>query len=118
MLTMRIKRFIKKTRRNPNLNGNEAVGLDMTKVECYNCHRKGHFARDFRAPRNQRNRNGDNAKRIVPVETSANALVVQDGIGGYDWSFQDEDGPTNFALMAHLSSGSSSSSSSDSEVIK
>ncbi|GJW14552.1 putative ribonuclease H-like domain-containing protein [Tanacetum coccineum] len=31
MLTMRIKRFIKKTRRNLNLNGKEAVGLDMTK---------------------------------------------------------------------------------------
>ncbi|GJS55679.1 hypothetical protein Tco_0629041 [Tanacetum coccineum] len=53
---------------------------------------------------------------IVPVETPANALVVQDGIGGYDWSFQAEEGPTDFALMAHLSSGSSSSSSSDSEV--
>ncbi|GKD70376.1 hypothetical protein Tco_1324466, partial [Tanacetum coccineum] len=34
--------------------------------------------------------NGDNARRVVPVETSANALVVQDGICGYDWSFQNE----------------------------
>ncbi|GJS40263.1 putative reverse transcriptase domain-containing protein [Tanacetum coccineum] len=56
------------------------------------------------------------ARRIVPVETPANALVVQDGIGGYDWSFQAEEGPTDFALMAYLSSGSSSSSSLDSEV--
>ncbi|GKC04203.1 hypothetical protein Tco_0995813 [Tanacetum coccineum] len=39
------------------------------------------------APRNQGNRNGDAPRRIVPVETPANALVVQDGIGGYDWSF-------------------------------
>ncbi|GJY99336.1 hypothetical protein Tco_0516766 [Tanacetum coccineum] len=38
------------------------------------------------------------------------------GIGGYDWSFKAQEGPTNFALMAHLSLGSSSSSSSDSEV--
>ncbi|GJR74925.1 ribonuclease H-like domain-containing protein [Tanacetum coccineum] len=116
MLTMRIKRFMKKTRRNLNLNGKEAVGLDMTKVECYNYHKKGYFARDYRAPRNQGNRNGDNARRVVPVETSANALVVQDGIGGYDWSFQDEDGPTNFALMAYTSQGSSSSSSSNTKV--
>ncbi|GKB21360.1 hypothetical protein Tco_0855283 [Tanacetum coccineum] len=78
--------------------------------------RRGHFARECRAPRNQGNRNGDVSRRIVPVETPANALVVQDGIGGYDWSFQAEEGPTDFALMAHLSSGSSSSSSSDSEV--
>ncbi|GJX74895.1 putative ribonuclease H-like domain-containing protein [Tanacetum coccineum] len=81
MLTLRIKRFIKKTRRNLNLNGKEAVGLDMIKVECYNYHRKGHFARDCRAPRNTGNRNGDVSRRIVLVYTPANALVVQDGIG-------------------------------------
>ncbi|GJS44001.1 hypothetical protein Tco_0569044 [Tanacetum coccineum] len=74
------------------------------------------LARECRAPRNQENRNRDVPRRIVPVETPANALVVQDGIGGYDWSFQAEEGPTDFALMAYLSSGSSSSSSSDSEV--
>ncbi|GKD81422.1 hypothetical protein Tco_1348261, partial [Tanacetum coccineum] len=51
-------------------------------------------------------------KRVVPVETSANTLVVQDGIGGYDWSFQAKEGPTNFALMTY----SSSSSSLDTEV--
>ncbi|GJZ76036.1 hypothetical protein Tco_0640501 [Tanacetum coccineum] len=67
------------------------------------------------APRNQGNRNGDAPRRIVPVETPKNALVVQDGIGGYDWSFQAEEGPTDFALMAHFSSGSSSSSSSNSK---
>ncbi|GJY71197.1 putative ribonuclease H-like domain-containing protein [Tanacetum coccineum] len=33
------------------------------------------------APRNRGNRNGDVPRRIVPVETPANALVVQDGIG-------------------------------------
>ncbi|GKE17759.1 ribonuclease H-like domain-containing protein, partial [Tanacetum coccineum] len=68
---------------------------------------------DLEAPRNQGNRNGDAPRRIVPVEIPANALVVQDGIGGYDWSYQAEEEPTYFALMAHLSSGSSSSSSSN-----
>nr|GFC17426.1 hypothetical protein [Tanacetum cinerariifolium] len=53
------------------------------------------------------NRNGDNTRRVVPVETPANALVVTDGMV-YDWSYQAEEGTTNFALMAHSSSGSSS----------
>ncbi|GJZ74357.1 hypothetical protein Tco_0638503 [Tanacetum coccineum] len=57
-----------------------------------------------RAPRNQGNRNGD--ARVVPVETPTNALVVQDGIGGYDWSFQAKEGITNFALNGLTSQGS------------
>ncbi|GJS03330.1 ribonuclease H-like domain-containing protein [Tanacetum coccineum] len=58
------------------------------------------------APRNQGNRNGDGPRRNAPVDTSTtNALVVQDGIGGYDWSFQAEESITNFALMAYTSQG-------------
>ncbi|GJW73749.1 ribonuclease H-like domain-containing protein [Tanacetum coccineum] len=114
MLTIRVKRFINKIGRNPKFNGKETVGFVKTKVQCYNRHKRGHFARECRAPRNQGNRNGDNTRRVVPVETPANALVVTDGMG-YDWNYQAEEGPTYFALMAHTSSGSSSSSSSDTE---
>ncbi|GJV16978.1 hypothetical protein Tco_1362301 [Tanacetum coccineum] len=48
----------------------------------------------------------------IEVETpTQNALIAQDGIGGYDWSYQvEEEQPTNHALMAFTSSGSSSSS--------
>ncbi|GKB51237.1 hypothetical protein Tco_0901990 [Tanacetum coccineum] len=110
LLTIRVKRFIKKTGRNLNFNGKEIVVFNKTKVECYNCHWRSHFAREYRAPKNQGNRNRDNTRRIVPVETSTNALVVTDGMG-YVWIYQAEEGPTDFALMAHSSSSSSSSSS-------
>nr|GEU34991.1 hypothetical protein [Tanacetum cinerariifolium] len=48
MLTMRVKRFIKYTGRKLDLNGKETVGFDKTKVKCYNCHRKGHFAKEYK----------------------------------------------------------------------
>nr|GEZ60393.1 hypothetical protein [Tanacetum cinerariifolium] len=84
MITMRVKKFMKKTGRNLNFNDKEPFSFDKTIVKCYNCHRRRHFARDCRAPRNQGNRSGDNERRIVSVETPTSALVVQDGLGGYD----------------------------------
>nr|GEV46517.1 hypothetical protein [Tanacetum cinerariifolium] len=102
MLIMRVKRFIKKIGRKLDLNGKETVGFNKTKVECNNCHRRGHFSRECRAPRNQGNRNKDAPTRNAPMDTSTtNALVVQDRIVGYDLSFQDEEELTNFALMAY-----------------
>ncbi|GJR03544.1 putative ribonuclease H-like domain-containing protein [Tanacetum coccineum] len=94
------------------------VSLDKTKIECYNCHRKGHFARECRSGRNQGRRSyGDNGRSNAPTnESSSQALVAQDGLGGYDWSNDFEVEPVNYALMAI--SSSSSSSSSDSEVQK
>nr|GEV03938.1 ribonuclease H-like domain-containing protein [Tanacetum cinerariifolium] len=74
-------------------------------VECYNFHKRGHFAKECRAPRAQDNRKRESTKRTVPVETPASSTLVScDGLGGYDWSEQAEDGPTNFALMAHSTS--------------
>ncbi|GJY31836.1 retrovirus-related pol polyprotein from transposon TNT 1-94, partial [Tanacetum coccineum] len=95
MLTMRAKRFLNKTGRKINAHGSETIRFNKSKVECYNCYKNGHFTRECRAPRENRNR--EPIRRNVTVETTeTKALVDQDGLG-YDWS-------------------SSSSSSSDSEV--
>ncbi|GKC25631.1 ribonuclease H-like domain-containing protein [Tanacetum coccineum] len=108
MLTMRARRFLKNTRRKLTVIGNETIKFDKSKVECYNCHKNGNFARECRALRNQENRNRENTRRVMPVETTtSNALVSYDG-SGYDWSDQAEEGLTNFALMAYSSTSSNS----------
>nr|GEU94572.1 hypothetical protein [Tanacetum cinerariifolium] len=69
MLTMRARRFFRNTRRKSNLNGNGSISFDKTKVKCYNCHKRSHFARECRAPRGQDNRSRDVTRKTVPVET-------------------------------------------------
>nr|GEW30251.1 hypothetical protein [Tanacetum cinerariifolium] len=115
VLIMRVRRFLKSTGRKFSVNGNETIGFDKSKVECYNCHKRGHFARKCRAPRNQENKNRESTRRTVLVEIpTSSALVSCDGLGGYDWSDQVEDGPTNIALMSYSFTSSNFEVSTDS----
>ncbi|GJT58503.1 putative ribonuclease H-like domain-containing protein [Tanacetum coccineum] len=54
-----------------------------SKVECFNCHKMGYFAREYRGSRNQdnRNKNQDSSRRTINVEeTSSKAMVAIDGV--------------------------------------
>nr|GEX89664.1 putative ribonuclease H-like domain-containing protein [Tanacetum cinerariifolium] len=79
MLTVRARRFLQRTGRNLGANGPTSMGFDMLKVECYNCHKKGYFARECRSPKDTRRNDQAEPQRNVPVETStSNALVSYD----------------------------------------
>nr|GEX60431.1 hypothetical protein [Tanacetum cinerariifolium] len=77
MLTMRARRFLQKTGRNLGDNRVTTIGFDMSKVECYNCHKKGHFARECRSPKDTRRpAASEPQRRHVPVSTSKPAQVI------------------------------------------
>ncbi|GJR32062.1 putative ribonuclease H-like domain-containing protein [Tanacetum coccineum] len=100
---MRTRRFFQKIGRKITINGSDITGYDKSKVECFNCHKLGHFSRECRGPRNQdsRNWNQDSSRRTVNVEeTSSKAMLAIDG-AGFDWSYMaDDEVPTNMPLMA------------------
>ncbi|GKC40897.1 ribonuclease H-like domain-containing protein [Tanacetum coccineum] len=114
MMIMRARRFLKNTGRKLDMDNKERIEFDDSKVECFNCHKRGYFARECRAPRNEDSRNKEPTRRTVPIkETTLNALVSQCDGFVYDWSDQEEEGPTNFALMAYSSTSSISSTNSE-----
>nr|GEW93212.1 hypothetical protein [Tanacetum cinerariifolium] len=79
--------FWKKTGKKISIQGTDMAGFDKSKVECFNCHKMGHFAREYRAPRSQDRGRRDNYKQW----SKDHALVA------------DEEAPTEFTLMAKTS---------------
>nr|GEW89237.1 hypothetical protein [Tanacetum cinerariifolium] len=102
LLSIRARRYFQKTGKKITINGSDTAGYDKTKVECFNCHKMGHFTWEYRSHRNQesRPRNQDGSRKTVIMEdTSSKAMMIIDG-AGFDWSYMaDDEVPTNMALM-------------------
>nr|GEX33344.1 hypothetical protein [Tanacetum cinerariifolium] len=108
-------KFWKKTGKKISIQGSDVAVFDKSKVECFNYHKMGHFARECRAPRSQERGRKDNYRQGSKAkEKTPKALMAIDGVG-WDWSYManegedhalvaDAEAPTEFALMANTES--------------
>ncbi|GKG20983.1 ribonuclease H-like domain-containing protein, partial [Tanacetum coccineum] len=97
MIAIRMKKFYKKIGRRVRVDGKTPVGFNKKKLECFNCHNTGQFARECTAKGTH-----DGKKKRDSFYQHQEAGKQDDGI--VNWGEHTEEEETNHALMAISSS--------------
>nr|GEU67557.1 hypothetical protein [Tanacetum cinerariifolium] len=69
--------FWKRTGKKITIQGFDVAGFDKSKVECFNCHKLGHFSRECRAPRSQDRANDEALTEFALVAKSSSSSEMR-----------------------------------------
>nr|GEV89914.1 hypothetical protein [Tanacetum cinerariifolium] len=101
-------KFWKRTGKKISIQGSYVAGFNKSKVECFNCHKMGHFAKECRAPRrwdwSYMENEGEDHALVADVEDPIEFALMANTESKDHALVADVEDPIEFALMANTES--------------